>query len=104
MCLCAFANGGCVYFFKMKFNSCLFAVCFLAMLSLGNCSTCEKPQITSKSFTTLDATVVANIAYVTEFEVICKAGSLTSLYADIDGIIVPVSVIGTNKFQVISTC
>lgn len=81
----------------MKF---LHSLCFLAALTLASCSTCENPQVTSKTFTTLDATVVANIAYVSEFDVTCSSGSLTNLYAEIQGAIVPVSVIGTNKYQV----
>lgn len=85
----------------MKSNTILLgAIGFFATLSLVSCSSCENPQVTSKTFTTQDATVVANIAYVSEFEVICRTGALTNLYADVEGIIVPVSVIGPNKFQV----
>lgn len=82
----------------MKSNVFSLIVCLWATFSNVRC--CENPQVTSKTFTTLDATVVANIAYVSEFEVVCKSGSVTNLYADTEGIIVPVSVIGTNKFQV----
>lgn len=78
----------------------LHSLCFLATLSLACCSTCENPKVTSKTFTTLDATIVANIAYVSEFQVTCSSGSLTNLYADIEGSIVPVSVIGDSKYQV----
>lgn len=87
----------------MKFNTILLIISFFGLLSFANCSSCENPQITSKTFTTLDATVVANIAYVSEFEVTCNSGALTNLYADVEGIIVPVSVIGFNKFQVHTT-
>lgn len=84
----------------MNFNSILLAVCCFASVTFVNCSSCENPQITSKTFTTQDATVVLNIAYVTEFEVQCKSGTLSNLYADIDGAVVPISVIGPNTYQV----
>lgn len=72
----------------------------LAVLSIGSCSACVNPEVTSKGFTTQDATVVTNIAYVSEFTVKCSSGAITNLYADVAGNVVPVSVIGPNKYQV----
>ncbi|KAF2890643.1 hypothetical protein ILUMI_15530 [Ignelater luminosus] len=71
-----------------------------AFVSSGLCSSCTNPQVTSKSFTTQDATIVTNIAYISEFNLKCSSGSVSHLYADVDGIIVPVSEIAPNNYQV----
>lgn len=81
-----------------SFSSVLYV---FAIFSVAFCGGCENPQVNSKSFTTLDATIVANIAYISEFEMQCSSGAPATLYADIEGSIVPVSVVGNNKFQVI---
>lgn len=73
---------------------------FLAILSSAVANSCNNPQITSNSFTTQDATIVANIAYVSEFSVKCESGAVSNLYADVDGVIAPVTIVGTDKFQV----
>lgn len=73
---------------------------FLSLISIGLCGSCKNPQVTSRSFTTEDATIVTNIAYVSEFDVKCESGSVPNLYADVDGNISPVSVVAPNKFQV----
>lgn len=72
-------------------------VIFLA----GFSSACTDPKVTSKSFTTQDATIVAHIGFISEFEVICSSGQISSLYAELeDHSIVPVAVIGPNTYQV----
>jgi len=73
---------------------------FLGILSAGYCSSCSNPDVTSKSFTTQDATIVTNIAYISEFSVKCGSGAVSHLYADVEGVIVPVSEIAANKYQV----
>lgn len=75
------------------------AVIFVT-ISVGYCSSCINPEITSETFTTQDATIVTNIAYVSEFQVKCKTGAATNLYADIEGNIVPVSIVGQGVYQV----
>lgn len=79
-----------------KFNF----LAFFAFVSSGLCSSCTNPQVTSKSFTTQDATIVTNIAYISEFSLECSSGTVSHLYADVDGIIVPVSEIAPNTYQV----
>ncbi|KAF5272856.1 hypothetical protein FQR65_LT00452 [Abscondita terminalis] len=66
----------------------------------GYCNTCKNVEVTSKSFTTQDATIVTNIAYISEFTVKCGSGSLSHAYADVEGIIVPVFEVAPNTFQV----
>lgn len=64
------------------------------------CSSCSNPDVTFTSFSTLDATIVTNIAYISEFSVKCSSGQVGSLYAELDGNLVPVSIVEANKYQV----
>ncbi|XP_066155423.1 translocon-associated protein subunit delta [Euwallacea fornicatus] len=67
----------------------------------GRSTACINPQVTSKSFTTQDATIVAHIGFISEFQVTCSSGAVSSLYAELqDHSIVPVAVVGDNIFQV----
>ncbi|KAF5282358.1 hypothetical protein FQA39_LY17602 [Lamprigera yunnana] len=66
----------------------------------ASCNTCKNFEISSKSFTTQDATIVTNIAYVSEFSVKCSSGSFSHAYADVEGAIIPVFEVGPNTFQV----
>lgn len=65
-----------------------------------SCESCTNPQLTSTSFTTEDATIVTNIAYISEFTLKCSNGQVPPLYAEVNGNIVPVSVVGPNQYQV----
>lgn len=71
-----------------------------ALISTALCSTCTSPQVTSKSFTTQDATIVASIGFIAEFNVKCSSGSVTNLYAELNGNVVPVSSVGNSNYQV----
>lgn len=74
---------------------------FLAVLAVASASSCSSPKVTSTtSFTTQDATVITNIAYVVKFSATCGQASFSNLYADIDGVVLPVSVIGKDNYQV----
>jgi len=77
--------------------SSLFVV-FLASFSTA----CTNLQVTSKSFTTQDATIVAHIGFISEFQVKCSSGQVSSLYAELgDGSIIPVAIVGpNNNYQV----
>ncbi|XP_060515745.1 translocon-associated protein subunit delta [Cylas formicarius] len=67
----------------------------------GFCGACTNPQVTSKSFTTQDATIVSHIAYVSDFSVKCSSGEAGSLYAELeDGSITPVAIVGPQSYQV----
>lgn len=79
----------------------LFVLAIFGLFSTVYCASCTNPQVTSNSFTTQDATIVANIGYIAEFSVKCTSGTLSNLYAELNGNIIPVSSIGNDKFQVI---
>ncbi|XP_065156291.1 uncharacterized protein Tapdelta [Atheta coriaria] len=72
----------------------------LSLISVGLCNVCSSPEVVTTSFTTQDATIVANIAYIGEFSIKCGTGSAGNLYAEVDDNIVPVSIIGSNQYQV----
>ncbi|XP_050313869.1 translocon-associated protein subunit delta [Anthonomus grandis grandis] len=80
---------------NLLFSSLL--VVFLSGLSLA----CTNPQVTSKSFTTQDATIVTHIAYIADFQVKCSSGDVSNLYAELeDGSIVPVAQVAPDTYQV----
>ncbi|XP_076262199.1 translocon-associated protein delta [Rhynchophorus ferrugineus] len=62
---------------------------------------CSNPEVTSKYFTTQDATIVSHIGFISEFSVKCSSGQVSSLYAQLeDGSIIPVAIVGPQTYQV----
>ncbi|XP_045505919.1 translocon-associated protein subunit delta [Colias croceus] len=63
---------------------------------------CQNPQVEAASFTSLDATVVTQIAYITEFTLKCDnpLPENYALYAEVDGKSLTAARIGDNKYQV----
>lgn len=80
----------------------LFMYVFAAVLSLSLALTCTNPTVESTSFTTGDATIVSQIAFIAKFKLTCsnKASESTPLFAAFDGKFSPVARIGTDEFQV----
>lgn len=77
---------------------------FMSAFSSALCGVCENPEVSAVSFTTQDATVVTNIAFIAEFSLKCSnAGPTPHLYADINGNVVPIAVIDEQKYQVNKT-
>jgi len=69
---------------------------FAACLSVCLASSCSSPSITATSFTTQDATIVTNIAYVSQFKLSCdgKPGDIP-LFAEVGG--KPLSVVKNKE-------
>ena len=64
-------------------------------------SACSDPKITASSYTPADSQVLTAIPFIAEFSLICGNGEKPALYADIDGILVPVTQsIEGDKYQV----
>lgn len=81
----------------------LFVCAFSAIISMSLGLSCTSPTVESAtSFTTQDATIVSQIAFITEFTLKCsnKASETTPLFAEVGGKLSPVARIGTDKFQV----
>ncbi|CAG9789849.1 unnamed protein product [Diatraea saccharalis] len=63
---------------------------------------CQNPQVEAASFTSLDATIVTQIAYITEFSLKCDnpLPENYALYAEVDGKSLTAARVGDNKYQV----
>ncbi|OWR45825.1 salivary protein [Danaus plexippus plexippus] len=63
---------------------------------------CQNPQVEAASFTSLDATVVTQIAYITEFTLKCDnpLPENYALYAEVEGKSLSAARVGDNKYQV----
>lgn len=83
----------------------LFVCAFSAIISLTLGLSCTSPTVESvKTFTTEDATIVSQIAFISKFQLKCsnKASETTPLFAEVDGKLSPVARLGTDEFQVSS--
>ncbi|XP_069686969.1 translocon-associated protein subunit delta [Periplaneta americana] len=77
-------------------------VCMLILVSYSSADVCTKPEVSASAYTTQDATVLTNIAFVAEFTLKC-GNHVTGLplYAEINGKTLPAARIGDdNKYQV----
>ncbi|KAG7298533.1 hypothetical protein JYU34_018173 [Plutella xylostella] len=82
-----------------KYVIALFGLCCLSgALAQG----CQNPKVEAASFTSLDATIVTQIAYITEFTLTCDnpLPPNYALYAEVEGKPLTASKIGENKYQV----
>ena len=81
----------------------LFICAFTAIISLSYGLSCTNPSVESvQTFTTEDATIVSQIAFISKFQLKCsnKASETTPLFAEVDGKLSPVARVGTDEFQV----
>jgi len=82
----------------MKFFS---SVLLVAAMSGYVRSACTGPQLTASSYTPADSQVLTAIPFIAEFSLTCSNGETPSLYADIDGVLVPVTQsLEGDKYQV----
>lgn len=66
-------------------------------------SACTDPKVTASSYTPADSQVLTAIPFIAEFSLVCGNGEKPALYADIDGVLVPVTQsIEGDKYQVCS--
>ncbi|XP_045456735.1 translocon-associated protein subunit delta [Melitaea cinxia] len=78
----------------------------LTVLALAICGslaeTCKNPQAGADSFTSLDATIVTQIAYITEFTLKCDnpLPQNFALYAEVEGKPLTAARIAENRYQV----
>ena len=64
-------------------------------------SACTEPKVSASSYTPSDSQVLTAIPFIAEFSLACSNGDQPSLYADIDGNLVPVTkAIEGDKYQV----
>lgn len=74
----------------------------LFLISGAFAESCQNPKVEAASFTSLDATVVTQIAYITEFTLKCDNAlpENYALYAEVEGKPLTAARIGENKYQV----
>ncbi|KXJ69452.1 hypothetical protein RP20_CCG027023 [Aedes albopictus] len=70
--------------------------------SLCRASSCTSPEVKSSFFSTSDATIVSQIAFVTEFSLKCSNAGAEKLplFAEVGGKLAPVVRVGDGKYQV----
>lgn len=70
--------------------------------SLCRASSCSNPEVKSSFFSTSDATIVSQIAFVTEFSLKCSNAGAEKLplFAEVGGKLAPVVRVGDSKYQV----
>lgn len=80
----------------------LFVCALSAIVSVSFGLSCKSLTANSvKTFTTQDATIVSQIAYIAEFELICDGPDQSApIFAEFDGQLSPVSRTAANQFQV----
>lgn len=72
------------------------------MIYFKSCHSCANPSVSVKSYTTEDATILTNVAYIIQFNIKCPNNSpyTGNLYALTKQNIVPVASTRDNEFQV----
>ncbi|XP_058453277.1 translocon-associated protein subunit delta [Malaya genurostris] len=72
------------------------------LASVCSASSCSNPEVKSSFFSTSDATIVSQIAFVTEFTLKCSSSGSEKLplFAEVGGKLAPVVRVGDNKYQV----
>ena len=84
----------------LKMNT--FSTVMMLAMAGSAMSACSNPKITASSYTPADSQVLTAIPFIAEFSLVCSSGDLPSaLWADIDGVLVPVTQsLEGDKYQV----
>jgi translocon-associated protein subunit delta len=71
------------------------------LMASSTMAACANPKVTASSYTPSDSQVLSAIPFIAEFSLACDGGETPALYADIEGMLMPVtkSVEG-DKYQV----
>eukprot|EP00092_Neocalanus_flemingeri_P001575 GFUD01001680.1.p1 GENE.GFUD01001680.1~~GFUD01001680.1.p1 ORF type:complete len:164 (+),score=37.58 GFUD01001680.1:205-696(+) len=73
----------------------------LLVLAGSAMSTCTEPKVAASSYTPADSQVLSVIPFIAEFSLACANGETPTLYADIEGHLVPViQSLEGDKYQV----
>ncbi|CAG5036797.1 unnamed protein product [Parnassius apollo] len=80
----------------------LIPILAITLFSGAKAQSCQNPQVEATSFTSLDATIVTQIAYITEFTLKCDnpLPENYALYAEVEGKPLSAARIGENRYQV----
>ena len=79
----------------------MLSVACVLMMAGSVLSACTEPEVAASSYTPSDSQVLTAIPFIAEFTLTCANGDQPSLYADIDGNLVPVTkALEGEKYQV----
>ncbi|XP_053623026.1 translocon-associated protein subunit delta [Plodia interpunctella] len=84
------------------FTKYILTLFFVVLSGRALAESCKNPKVEAASFTSLDATVVTQIAYITEFTLKCdnELPENYALYAEVEGKPLAAARVGKNKYQV----
>lgn len=75
-------------------------ICIIFSVGFVTSDQCSDPQVASNSYTTKDAFILREIAYVSNFHIKCKSGKLSNLYALIGNTIAPVAQVSSDLYEI----
>jgi len=75
-------------------------VCLIGLATTAMAA-CANPKVKASSYTPSDSQVLSAIPFIAEFSLACDGGETPALYADIEGVLMPVTkAIEGDKYQV----
>jgi len=73
----------------------------VSLMAVSAMAACNNPKVTASSYTPSDSQVLSAIPFIAEFSLACDGGETPALYADIDGVLMPVMKnLEGDKYQV----
>lgn len=87
-------------FKEMGFSIIISLVCIVFSATFTKAEQCVEPRISSNSYTTQDAFILREIAYVVNFHIKCKSGDSSNLYALIGNTVTPVAQISFGLYEI----
>lgn len=75
-------------------------ICLFYFVPYISADQCVGPEVSTSSYTTRDAFILREIAYVTNFQVKCKTGEAANLYALIGNAIVPIAQVSSGLYEI----
>lgn len=84
----------------MAFGRIVFLFSVVFPFTFVTANQCVEPQVSSNSYTTQDAFILREIAYVSNFNVKCKSGEASNLYALIGTTITPVAQVAAGLYEI----
>lgn len=84
----------------MNYLSISLILCTFSTVQIILADQCVDPQVSTNSYTTQDAFILREIAYVTSFNVKCKTGDPANLYALIGNAVSPVAQVASGTYEI----
>lgn len=75
-------------------------VCICSCISILRAEQCVAPKVSANSYTTQDAFILREIAYVANFQIECRTGEATNVYALIGNAVTPVAKVASGMYEI----